>query len=96
MKRDVYQNKKKFWEDTIQKQRESGRSVEDWCRIYQLPITRFLVWEKRLSIEPSKTIGTVFEPIRLRDTTKQITVTINDNTITCDKETLSQIVALLK
>lgn len=96
MRHGVYMNKQKFWVGTIEKQRKSGMSVEDWCAHYNIPVSRFLVWEERLSIEPSVTVGTVFKPVKLREASEKVTVIINDNTVTCDTKTLSQIMALLK
>lgn len=89
-------NKQLFWKATIRKQRESSLSVNDWCTKYQVPISRFLVWEKRLSIDPSVTTGIIFKPVKLKEEKETVTMIINGNEITCDKDMIATIMQLLK
>lgn len=95
VKTGVYLNKQKFWEETIEKQRASRMSIEDWCRKNKVPISRFLVWEKRVSLATSTTTTTVFEPVQLRASSTKTTLTINGNIVTCEKEMLKEVIALL-
>ena len=96
MNRNVDLNKQKYWADSIEKQRESMLSVEDWCRKHTVPISRFLVWEKRLAIAPTINTATIFEPVQLRPSSLEVTLTINSNVITCEKELLNEVLAFLK
>ena len=44
--------KRRAWEERIRLQKESGLSVERWCRDHQVSYHGFIYWKKRLNPSP--------------------------------------------
>jgi hypothetical protein len=48
MRKPISQEKRHEWETKIQQQRQSGLSINKWCKENQTPISTFHQWEDRL------------------------------------------------
>lgn len=42
------EEQKQKWKDTIQTQKQSGLSIQKWCRENQVVVSRFYYWSRKL------------------------------------------------